>query len=307
MAMKGISATLSLVFLPLRIMARADGGSIDLKGVFHDKKKRSLILEDHISIRVEILDYYSPAALDTSISKITITSRKDSFVVSPRLVPVIRIILKQIIIEQKMNNEEVQRLTNHLILNGSFVDDIGLFYGKMGIAFFLYHYGRYTKEPMYGLLGENLIEDVYENIHENIPATMDKGLCGIAWGICSLLENHFLEGDVNEILADIDTKIMERDPVRITDLSFNTGIGGIWSYAQTRISFAKKTHTPLPFDQRYRNELENSVRMARLPLRVCSPLDVIRVVEIASVINLLKVPLGLDNGCSGVALKHVLK
>lgn len=81
-----------------------------------------------------------------------------------------------------MNNEEVQRLVNHLVLNVGFVDDLGLFHGKMGMAVFLYHYGRYTNEPMYGLLGENLIDDIYENIHENIPTTMDKGLCGIAWG-----------------------------------------------------------------------------------------------------------------------------
>lgn len=206
-----------------------------------------------------------------------------------------------------MNNEEVQRLTNHLALNGSFVDDIGLFYGKMGISIFLYHYGRYANEPMYQLLGENLIEDIYENIHENMPVTMDKGLCGIAWGICSLLENNFLEGDTDEILSDIDNKIMERDPIRITDLSFNTGLEGIWSYVQARISFAEKTQSALPFDERYRNELTNSIRIAQLRQRAYLPLDVIRVVKIDSAMNLLKVPLGLDNGCAGVALKHILK
>lgn len=80
------------------------------------------------------------------------------------------------------------------------------------------------------------------NIHENTPVTMDKGLCGIAWGLCTLLENDFLEGDADEILTDMDHEIMERDPRQITDLSFNTGLEGIWNYVQTRVSFAEKMH-----------------------------------------------------------------
>lgn len=206
-----------------------------------------------------------------------------------------------------MNNEDLQRIVNHLILNASFIDDLGLYYGKMGVAISLYHYGRYANESMYELLGEKLIEDIFENIHENIPVTMDKGLCGIAWGICFLLENNFLEGNIDEILCDIDNKIMERDPFRMTDLSYSTGLEGIWSYVQTRISFAKKTQSDIPFDEIYRNELVNRVRTARLPLKVYSPLDVIRTANIDSSINILRVSLGLDNGCAGVLLKHILK
>ena len=134
----------------------------------------------------------------------------------------------------------LERIANHLIINSSFLDDLGLFHGKMGIVIFFYHYSRYTNEPMYELLGENLIENIYENIHENMPVTMDKGLCGIAWGLCSLLEDDFLEGDADDVLSDIDNKIMERDPIRITDLSFNTGLEGIWCYVQKRIAYAKK-------------------------------------------------------------------
>lgn len=206
-----------------------------------------------------------------------------------------------------MNHEEVQRLTNHLVLNGSFIDDLGLFYGKIGIAIFLFHYGRYTNESMYELLGESLIEDIYENIHENMPVTMDKGLCGIAWGLCSLLENNFLEGDADEILSDIDNKIMERDPIRITDLSFNTGLEGIWCYVQMRIAYAKKNQSTLPFDERYRDEIGKSIQKAGLSLKAPSPLDVIAIAKVDSTMNFLKYSLGLDNGCAGVLLKHILK
>lgn len=210
-------------------------------------------------------------------------------------------------IGENMNNEEFQRLANHLVLNASFIDDIGLFYGKMGVAIFLYHYRLYTNEPMYELLGAKLIEDIYDNIHENMPVTMDKGLCGVAWGICYLLENNFLEGDANEILSDIDNRIMERDTIRITDLSFNTGLEGVWCYVQTRITYAKKTQSALPFDERYRDEIEKSIQKAGLSLKVSSPLDVIAIAKVDSIINFLKFSLGLDNGCAGVALKYILR
>ena len=201
----------------------------------------------------------------------------------------------------------LERIANHLLINSSFLDDLGLFHGKMGIVIFFYHYSRYTNEPMYELLGENLIENIYENIHKNMPVTMDKGLCGIAWGLCSLLEDNFLEGDVDEILSDIDNKIMERDPIRITDLSFNTGLEGIWCYVQKRIAYAKKTQRVLPFDEKYRDEIGKSIQKMGISLKVSSPLDVITIANVDSTMNFLKFPLGLDNGCAGVLLKHILK
>lgn len=201
----------------------------------------------------------------------------------------------------------LERIANHLVINSSFLDNLGLFHGKMGIAIFFYHYSRYANEPMYNLLGESLIEDIYENIHENMPVTMDKGLCGIAWGLCSLLEDDFLEGDADEILSDIDNKIMERDPIRITDLSFNTGLEGILSYVQKRVAYAKKTQRVLPFDEKYRDEIGKSIQKTGVSLKVLSPLDVIGIANVDSTMNLFKFPLGLDNGCAGVLLKHILK
>lgn len=85
-----------------------------------------------------------------------------------------------------MSDNELQQMVNHLAIHGSFIDDLGLFHGKMGIALFFYHYARYANEPVYELLAENLVEEIYESIHENMPITMEKGLCGIAWGVCNL-------------------------------------------------------------------------------------------------------------------------
>lgn len=204
-----------------------------------------------------------------------------------------------------MKDKEVQRLVNHLTLHGGFIDDLGLFHGKMGIALFFYHYARYTNESLYEILAGNLIEEIYESIHENLPATMEKGLCGIAWGLCTLLENNFLDGDVDEVLSDIDNKIMERDPMRITDLSFRTGLEGIWSYVRVRISLAKETQSTPPFDSIYISRVKESIQKAGLTLKAPSPLEVITIAKIET--DLLRIPLGLDNGCAGLALTQIIK
>lgn len=198
-------------------------------------------------------------------------------------------------------------MVNHLAIHGSFIDDLGLFHGKMGIALFFYHYARYANEPVYELLAENLVEEIYESIHENMPITMEKGLCGIAWGVCNLLDNSFLDGDADEVLSDIDHKIMERDPMRIADLSFRTGLEGIWSYVQLRMSLAKKSQSVLPFDDTYVSGLQDSVRQARLTLKTPSPLDVITIAKIETTTGLLKMPLGLDKGCAGLALTRIIR
>ncbi|WP_291592641.1 glycoside hydrolase family protein [Bacteroides sp.] len=198
----------------------------------------------------------------------------------------------------------LQRVVNHLTVQNPVVYDLGLLNGKMGIAFFFYHYARYQKESLYEVLAGNLIEEICDNLHDNMPVTIDKGLCGIAWGICTLLEQDFLDGDADEVLNDIDHKIMERDPMRMIDLSFRTGLEGIWCYVRTRLAFAEKEQTARPFDNMYIYALEKSVQRAGLPLKSVSPLDVITPPQLNETTDILKLPLGLDGGCAGLALKH---
>lgn len=43
----------------------------------------------------------------------------------------------------------LQRISNHLILNGDLLDNLGLFHGKIGIVIFLYHYSRFIKNSLF--------------------------------------------------------------------------------------------------------------------------------------------------------------
>ncbi len=153
-----------------------------------------------------------------------------------------------------VSSDTIRRMVEHLILNSSFTSDLGLFHGKMGIVIFFAHYARWTGNALYEDFADELLAEIYEDIHTDTPINLEGGLCGIGWGIEYLVQNGFMEGDTDEILEDIDRRIMERDPRRMTDLSFRTGLGGILFYATARLT-ASREGDRQPFDQQYIAEL----------------------------------------------------
>ena len=131
--------------------------------------------------------------------------------------------------------ELLQRIANHLIINSSFLDNLGLFHGKMGIVIFFYHYSRYTRNPLYEEFAGELLDEIFEEIHDKLPIDFENGYLGIGWGIEYLAEQKFIDGNTNDILEDMDKKIMERDVRRITDMSLKAGLEGILHYVLSRI------------------------------------------------------------------------
>ncbi len=128
---------------------------------------------------------------------------------------------------EKYNNELLQRITNHLIINSSFLNNLGLFHDKMGIVIFFYHYARYINNPIYDEFAGELLDEIFEEIHDKLPIDFENGYLGIGWGIEYLAEQKFISGDTNDILRDIDKKVMERDVRRISDVFLNTGLEGV--------------------------------------------------------------------------------
>jgi lantibiotic modifying enzyme len=130
----------------------------------------------------------------------------------------------------KTQEETLPRIARYLILHGSFSHNMGLLNGKTGIAIFFYHYARYAKRKIYGNFADELIDEIYSEIHRDLSYNFKDGLCGIAWGIDYLIKNNFVEADADEILEDLDKQITERDVRRITDYSLETGLKGIAYY-----------------------------------------------------------------------------
>jgi len=143
-----------------------------------------------------------------------------------------------------MNTKDkiLQRISRYLMLHSSFSYNIGLLNGKIGIAIFFYHYMKYSGRKIYSDFADELIHEIYKEIHVNMSLNFKDGLCGIAWGIEYLIKNNFIEGNPDEVLADLDKRIMEWDVRRITDYSLATGLNGIASYVISRFENRKNEY-----------------------------------------------------------------
>lgn len=104
----------------------------------------------------------------------------------------------------------LQCLVNILLLNAGFIESIGLGKGKLGIAIFFYHYARYTGSKLYEEFADSLLDEVSDQLNTSTPLDFENGLTGIGWGIVYLVKNSFIEGDIDEILNDIDIAIADK-------------------------------------------------------------------------------------------------
>lgn len=157
------------------------------------------------------------------------------------------------ILSTHTKNIFLENIVNRLILNTSFINNLGLYHGKMGIVLFFAHYAQYTHNPIYEKFAWELMEEIYEDIPVDSPLNLENGLCGIGWGILYLLQNNLMEGEADEILSELDKKIMEWDVTRINDHSIQTGLSGIYIYIQERLKYNRLISNTFPFDERYLN------------------------------------------------------
>jgi hypothetical protein len=138
---------------------------------------------------------------------------------------------------KRKNTEEkdlLTRIANHLIINASFLSDLGLYHGKMGVVLFFYELGRYTGKNIYDKFAGELFDEIYNGIHKGTPLNFQDGLCGIGWGIEYLIKARFVKADPDEVLEELDKRIVEWDVRKITDSSLRTGLMGVACYIINR-------------------------------------------------------------------------
>lgn len=220
------------------------------------------------------------------------------------------------------------RIARHLIINSSYTDNLGLYNGKIGIIIFFAHFARYTQRKIYDNFAEKLLEEVYSEIHTETPINFRNGLCGIGWGMEYLLQNEFLEGNSNEVLAGIDAKIMERHPLSMSDKSFGTGAAGILFYVLTRLFSSKHNRNDIPFTYDYLNswyqvalrEKQNQNDLAyfctfflkwrkneetKFTVNKLLPNVILTSCSLKDE-EFIYLPLGLNKGSAGIGLKNIL-
>lgn len=221
--------------------------------------------------------------------------------------------------------ELLQRIANHLIINSGFIDNLGLLHGKMGIVIFFYHYSRYNLEKIYHQIADEIMVDIINELHDELPIDLANGYCGIGWSIAYLLQNKFIEGKVNEVLEEIDSKIMERDVCRIKDYKLYTGFEGILHYVIFRLSLSEYLG---PFDKKYIDSIYDTSRelmkmeqyntLSKLATQYISwsqgkilyydPDALIKGLIKQNKYQLDKITnldLGIENGCAGIGLNII--
>ena len=126
-----------------------------------------------------------------------------------------------------------------VLLNCNQLTSCGLWYGRMGCILFLAQYDHTQNNSYYEELIGELIDELYLKIDDDLSIDFANGLCGMAYGIAWLLNNDLMDGDIHDILEDIDNRIIERNPLRITNYSLGTGLAGILYYVLYRLKIAQ--------------------------------------------------------------------
>lgn len=152
-----------------------------------------------------------------------------------------------------------QRVLASLMLRSSFLTDVGLFSGKMGLVLFFVHYSKYTSGTMYEDIADELMDEIWEEVTKEIPFDFQSGLCGIGWGLEYLIQKGFVEGESLEVCEELDKKIMEKDPRRITNFSLEKGMAGLLHYILAHIRGCILQGTKLPFDAVYLHDVYTAV------------------------------------------------
>ena len=193
----------------------------------------------------------------------------------------------------------LQQIANHLIINSSFLVNWGLYHGKMGIVLFFVHYARYTGNILYEEYAGDLLDEIFEDIHAGVTLDFENGLSGIGWGLLYLLKNHFVEGDPDDVLFDIDQRMMEINLSRVVDQSVERGLGGYLSYILGRLSVASEHSL---FDMGYRAELQKVLSSVQLS----EPFDLSSLIsrnKASSITDIAKESLGICEGYAGLGFK----
>lgn len=96
-----------------------------------------------------------------------------------------------------------------------------LLYGEMGVCIYKYLMGR-QGAPTFSHEADLMLSKLIGIIHKLEKLDIRQGVVGNAIGIMYLVKEGFVEGDINEILYDIDCKIYEK--TLVASEIFNKGL-----------------------------------------------------------------------------------
>jgi len=147
-------------------------------------------------------------------------------------------------------------LINYLALQAIQVSDAGLYHGRMGIILSLYCHGVVQCNRNICDYASDILRLTADGYFDN-DITLENGLCGLGLGYVLLYKAGMFKDNLNEILFDVDNKIMNVDPRRYTNYTFRKGALGVMFYIKTRLSLNQECET---IRKDYIQELECNIQ-----------------------------------------------
>lgn len=145
---------------------------------------------------------------------------------------------------------------NHLAIQTALISDKSLYHGRMGIILALYCYGVTHNNRFVCDYARDVLQTSDDYCDGNIG--IENGLAGLGLGFSLLYKAGMFKDNLNDLLFDIDKRIMSVDPRRMEDFSFRKGALGILYYIRTRLSIIDQECISLKND--YLKELEANIQ-----------------------------------------------
>ncbi|MCR5713497.1 MAG: hypothetical protein K6F98_01020 [Bacteroidales bacterium] len=121
-------------------------------------------------------------------------------------------------------------------LNGSFLPDLGLFHGQMGMSLFLFHYAASSGSDRYAIRAEQILQNILQNISQETSPYYADGLCGIAVGLLYLSHHDFISADMETAFSDFDSVIHHYLTCHTPSLlELDYGLSGFMRYYAARL------------------------------------------------------------------------
>ena len=145
----------------------------------------------------------------------------------------------------------LNRISQQLLINTSFTQNIGLSCGKCGAAIFFYMFEHSIHQKLYDIsdFADSLLDEVLEDVNTKSPADIDNGLTGMGVAIEYLIEKGFVAGTPDDILDEIDKQLFHyRQSVNCTtDIVQDLYAFGL--YAIHRTKSIEQIHTYKDFEK----------------------------------------------------------
>lgn len=147
-------------------------------------------------------------------------------------------------------------LVNYLALQASQISDSGLFHGRMGIILSLYCHGVIHDNQSLCDYASDILQNTADDYFDG-DISIENGLSGLGLGFTLLYKAGMFKDNLNDILYEIDKKIMSVDSRRMEDHSFRKGALGVLFYIRTRLSVNQEC---VSIHKDYIKELEANVK-----------------------------------------------